>query len=279
MQPWQFLVFGIVSAIYVAATPPQSRDAVHLPVKAKLLKDMSGVASDPPEKYFHESTFHPHYDGRFAEHELNYQQQKLALKNLVQTFLSTFKDIGVETWLMHGSLLGWWWGKHILPWDSDVDVQVSEASIFFLAAYYNMSVFHYKSPRIPDGRDYMLEINPHFKNRERNDPLNVIDARWIDTESGLFIDITGVRYDMNHPKGEGMLYCKDGHEYHDVYLFPLRTTTFEGVEAKIPYRYRQLLREEYGQWALENTEYSGHHFDDDKMEWVPKMAGLNLQSN
>jgi len=83
----------------------------------------------------------------------------------------------------------------------------------YLASYYNMSVFHYKTPRIPEGRDYMLEINPHYVNREQTDKLNVIDARWVDTTSGLFIDITTARYNLTHPAGEGMLSCKDGHEY------------------------------------------------------------------
>ena len=100
-----------------------------------------------------------------------------------------------------------------MPWDSDLDVQVSETSMHFLASYYNMSVFHYKTPRIPEGRDYMLEINPHYTNREQTDKLNVIDARWVDTTTGLFIDITTVRYNYTHPAGEGMLSCKDGHEF------------------------------------------------------------------
>lgn len=106
-----------------------------------------------------------------------------------------------------------------MPWDSDVDVQVTEATMYYLAAYYNMSVFHYNTPRIPDGRDYMLEINPHYINRERADRLNVIDARWIDTETGLFIDITTARYNISHPEGEGMMSCKDGHEFR-VFLCP-----------------------------------------------------------
>jgi hypothetical protein len=101
----------------------------------------------------------------------------------------------------------------ILPWDSDIDVQITEPNMFFLAAYYNMSVWHYKTPRIPEGRDYLLEINPHYKNREQSDKLNVIDARWIDTESGLFIDITSARYNHTHVEGEGMMYSKDGHEF------------------------------------------------------------------
>lgn len=44
---------------------------------------------------------------------LNEEHQKAALRVLVQTYLATFRSIGVETWLMHGSLLGWWWGKKV----------------------------------------------------------------------------------------------------------------------------------------------------------------------
>src|SRR2546423_3686 len=99
-----------------------------------------------------------------------------------------------------------------MPWDSDVDVQVSEDSMHFLASYYNMTIFHYRTPRIPNGRDYLLEINPNYVNREQTDRLNVIDARWTDTESGLFIDITTVRKNYTHPV-PGTLSCKDKHSY------------------------------------------------------------------
>lgn len=48
---------------------------------------------------------------RFTDHKLDYVNQKRELKNLAQTFLSTFSDLGLEAWLVHGSLLGWWWNK------------------------------------------------------------------------------------------------------------------------------------------------------------------------
>jgi len=214
-------------------------------------------------------SFHPHYDGRFADHELSYIERKHALTNLLQTFLSTFIDIGVETWIMHGTLLGWWWNRKILPWDSDIDVQVSEDSMQFLASYYNMSVFHYRTPRVPDGRDYMLEVNPHYKIRDQSDRLNVIDARWIDTDTGLFIDITTVRQNFTHPNGPNILSCKDGHEYREPYIFPLRDTFFEGQPAKIPFAYAEILAAEYTEAALVRTEYQGHHFDEKKLEWIP----------
>jgi len=144
----------------------------------------------------------------------------------------------------------------------------------YLASYYNMTVFHYKTPRIPEGRDYMLEINPHYANLEQTDKLNVIDARWVDTTSGLFIDITTARYNLTHPAGEGMLSCKDGHEYRvrrlvttnkgvhanirqDTYIFPLRDTFFEGAPAKIPYAYKEVLEAEYKQKALTQIDFEG----------------------
>ncbi|PMD38491.1 hypothetical protein L207DRAFT_431451 [Hyaloscypha variabilis F] len=228
---------------------------------------MSGKRGDPKGKYFR--SIRIMMAGLFADKQLGYRERKQALSNLIQTYLATFADIGVETWLMHGTLLGWWWNRKILPWDSDSDVQVSEASMHYLASYYNMSVFHYRTPRIPEGRDYMLEVNPHYVNREQTDKLNVIDARWVDTTSGLFIDITTARYNYTHPAGEGMLSCKDGHEYRDTYIFPLRDTFFEGAPAKIPFAYKELLEAEYKQKALTLTDFEGHHFDEEKLEWIP----------
>lgn len=101
----------------------------------------------------------------------------------------------------------------IMPWDLDADVQVSEADMFYLAEYYNMTTFYYKYEGVPKGRFYLLEVNPYFKHRAQDDKLNVIDARWIDTTTGLFIDVTAARYNLNHPQGQGVLYDKNGHEY------------------------------------------------------------------
>jgi hypothetical protein len=101
----------------------------------------------------------------------------------------------------------------VLPWDSDLDVQVTEKTMHFLASYYNMTVFRHRTSRFPKGRDYLLEINPHYVIRDDSDTENIIDARWIDMTSGLFIDITTARYDENHPEGKNVLTCKDGHQY------------------------------------------------------------------
>ena len=72
------------------------------------------------------------------------------------------EDIGVETWLMHVSLLGWFWNRKIMPWDTDIDVQITEKSMQHLADYYNMSVHHFNLPGSKICHDYLLEINPNL---------------------------------------------------------------------------------------------------------------------
>ena len=161
-----------------------------------------------------------------------------------------------------------------MPWDSDIDVQVDLPTMHFLASYYNMTVHHYATPLMPaGGRNYMLEINPGYTNGSPKDWLNTIDARWIDTETGVFIDITTVR-----PK-EGdkeILQVKDKHTYKVISIcvplmtvtvtdliqtndvFPLRDGTFEGQRVKIPYNYKELLEQEYGKSALTQTRYAGY---------------------
>lgn len=93
-----------------------------------------------------------------------------------------------------------------------VSMRVSEPSLFFLAAYYNMSSFSVKNRDTWKRRSFLLELSPHAKDTEQTKQLRAPDARWIDTVTGLSIDVYAVRYALNHPEGEGMLSCNDGSE-------------------------------------------------------------------
>ncbi|PSN65163.1 hypothetical protein BS50DRAFT_496952 [Corynespora cassiicola Philippines] len=277
-----------LSTLVAAAPSMQKRDAdmESLQGLTHLRNDHSGKELDPEGKYFHESTFHPHYDGRFGSMILPPHIRQRHLRALVRTYLTTMEAIGAETWIMHGSLLGWWWNRKIMPWDSDIDVQVDKRSMDFLASYYNMTVHHFKD--VPAGMDdkvegddaegeereektYLLEVNPHYRNASTRDFLNVIDARWIDTSTGLFIDITTLHRNLTaESEGlQGMMMCKDKHSFHRDQIFPLRDSLFEGVPAKIPYSYGELLEEEYGAESLTRADFAQHHFDEQKKEWIP----------
>ncbi|KAM0090021.1 mannosyltransferase [Aspergillus fumigatus] len=209
------------------------------------------------------------WERRFAEEPLPEEDTIPHLAALIQTYLSTMADLGAETWIMHGTLLAWWWNQKIFPWDNDLDVQVTEPTIHFLAEYYNMTEHHFELPGVDGGRNYLLEINPQYVVRTTEDAANVIDARWIDTSSGLFIDITAVRKDDElRKKGQqGALMCKDGHRFDETDIFPLRNSYFEDFPVKVPYKYTDLLVEEYGSKALTTVDFQGHHFNEDTKIW------------
>jgi LicD family len=123
----------------------------------------------------------------------------------------------------------------------------------------------------PGGRDYLLEINPNYKNDSITDFLNVIDGRWIDMESGLFIDITTLRPNRTaEALGQrGMMMCKDKHWFWEKSIYPLRDSVFENIPVKVPHAYTELLEEEYTPQSLTRTNFQGHTFDSEKMEWIP----------
>ena len=267
--PWFSLAILHLLLLLLFPLPTTRADADFESVRMRYdFEDMSGRYGDPPGKYWHESVFHPHYDGRFTDRTLPYLHQRGNLSVLIQAYLSTMADLGAETWLCHGTLLGWWWNRKSLPWDSDVDVQMTVSTVGFLAKYYNMTMHDYKPPSEGEedeeeddddaGREgspkrYMLEINPGWTDGRFEDKLNVIDGRWIDVWTGLFIDITAVRV-LDGSKGK-ILASKDKHQEKTQDLFPLRNSLFEGTPVKVPYNYAKLLADEYGTKALTKLEH------------------------
>ncbi len=221
----------------------------------------------PPSapKYFHESKTNSHLDGRFAHSD----RFHIPLTPVIQTYLHTMAALGLETWLAHGTLLGWYWGQRALPWDSDADVHISFESLRSMVDRgYNMTVYDRFSPAgVTEGEEtragqYLLDINPHWNDGRvpnvrfgwKNE--NRIDARFIDMSNGAFIDITAVT--TIHSRGRrSLLVSKDGHTYPYNSVFPLQRSTFEGILASVPSESVQLLRKEYGVEALETEVFHG----------------------
>lgn len=99
----------------------------------------------------------------------------------------------------------------------------------------------------------MLEINPGYVNGSPDDWLNVIDARWIDTETGIFIDITTAR-----PKSgeKGVVQIKDQHQYEvsglgTIALLKTGADDGHGIGARLVPFTRQSIRREAGQDTLQ----------------------------
>lgn len=176
-------------------------------------------------QYFVETDFHSsthsfgaisHCDSRFApEKQPEIEDVRRSLKALLESYVTTMQTLKIETWIAHGVLLGWHWNKKFLPWDTDIDVQMSADSLAILAKSYNMTQYHHSFSDGTKIRNYLLDVNPHHRIVSIQDVSNKIDARWIDMEDGKFIDITAVHHNpvggsSNH--GD-VLFCKDGHHY------------------------------------------------------------------
>jgi hypothetical protein len=144
-----------------------------------------------------------------------------------------------------------------LPWDFDLDTQVSDTTLRRLGTDFNQTTYKYTSLDRRIRRQYLLDVNPWIKERVRGNGMNVIDARWIDVRNGLYVDITGLSETRpdTHPN---VLNCKNYHEYKVGELYPMRETTFEGVPAKVPYAYDKILIDEYQESSLIDTNYNGY---------------------
>ena len=150
-----------------------------------------------------------------------------------------------------------------LPWDWDMDTQVSGATLDYLGKHHNNTMHHYVSDDKQTERKYLLDVNSWIWERERGDGMNIIDARWIDIRNGLFIDITGLS--ETHPDtNPGVWSCKNYHRYRTSELYPLRESMFEGVPVKIPYAYDKILQDEYQQ-DRKSTRLNSSHSGESRM--------------
>ncbi|KAK5997747.1 Protein MNN4 [Cladobotryum mycophilum] len=239
---------------------------------------------DPPPtpKYFSEpggSLALSHYDLRYFKDQVPYDEHRIVLRDLIRSYLTTMHAKGVETWIAHGTLLGWWWNGRIMPWDYDLDVQVANTTMAWLAANLN-STQHTQSFTDEAGatvsKTYLMDINPHHVDITRGDGMNIIDARWIDTSNGMFVDITVLR--EREPARPGVWSCKNHHRYPTHDLWPMRITEFEGVQARVPYSFEKILSDEYGAKSLVTEEFAEHRWDHDIQEWV-KMSAEDVEKS
>ncbi|KAI8799308.1 LicD family-domain-containing protein [Cladochytrium replicatum] len=190
------------------------------------------------------------------------------LAKIVASWSAFTEKHEIPTWMAHGTLLGWFWNRQLLPWDTDLDFQVPVQSLATLTGL-NMT-------RSPDKR-YVLEVNPHsaFRIHQHH---NVIDARWIDTRTGLFLDITALSITMpmetyrnNANSGFARVACKSTHQYEDYEISPLVLTTLEGAKVWRPARPLTLLRREYSEYSMSKRHWYYNNekfvFDESELSW------------
>jgi len=196
-----------------------------------------------------------HYDKRYFVKKFVNAERRGQLIEIFGAWAKFADDNRIPYWIAHGSLVGWYWGSKILPWDEDIDIQMDSDVLSML--YYNSTNGIYE---ISDR--YFFEINPHVLLRQflRN---NVIDARVVDKETGLFIDITGLfvkapTRSYEELQSSQFWCCKSPHCYEKGSIYPLVRVIFEQIDTWRPYNFKDCLVSEYGYNALFKQEFRNH---------------------
>lgn len=204
-----------------------------------------------------------HYDIRF------YRQlvEPTICQEILLKALGAFSEVCVNTdvkpILMHGALIGWKWNKKLLPWDDDIDLCVTYDDLLRLEAALQANEVIYNEDK------YLLEINPNHINRNslnhnNNDwtEPNKIDARFIDRQTGLFLDITAL-----YPIGGGRLATKCPHVYQATNIFPLQQSILDGMKVYLPANVSEVLTQEYGVEVLIKKTFGEYFFNEENDRW------------
>ncbi|TPX57321.1 hypothetical protein PhCBS80983_g03903 [Powellomyces hirtus] len=226
-------------------------------------------------KYFHEKA--NHFDARYFKGKTEGEVRLRHIKNMFAAWARFADERRIPYWIAHGSLLGWHFGGRVMAWDDDMDIQVN-ANMLYELTRYNLTR--------GSGNDtqYLLDVNPHHMTRY-HERENVIDARFIDTLSGHFIDITGLALtSVDHYTNEITVGCKSPHRYPLSTLFPLVRVLFEGVPTWRPFNTSAILEKEYKTGVLKKIKHNKHTFDPVKGRWfkdptLPSAARIKLPLN
>lgn len=221
-----------------------------------------------------------HYDWRFYNTPMggdvlltgpqrNYHRQD-AIRRLVRLWLRFSSAHSIPSWIAHGLLLGWYWDGHLLPWDLDVDVVMPVKALYQLARDFNQTAVLDQAPL----GLYLIDVGASIFSRERGNRQNLIDARYIDTVTGMYIDITalaesktGVPLRLRNVRP--VYACRNKHFARLEEVLPLQLTAMEGVPAYVPRRFGVLLAQEY-KTGMVKTKFLKHEYVAGVRMWVSR---------
>lgn len=235
-----------------------------------------------------------HYDWRFfngalnydksgwSEKELNYRANVI-LDRLLRAWNRFAEEKGIISWLMHGPLLSWYWNGLMFPFDLDIDIQMPMSELVRLAKDYNQTLV-IEDPLEGYGK-FLIDVGTFIHNRDISTKSNHIDARFLDVDSGIYIDITALANSKANPPEEyndkslvDIEKAKDDdkaelyndrrkHFYKLEELSPLRYSMIEGVPVFVPSAITNRLKFEYSK-GLTALEYNGWYFVEKLNLWV-----------
>ncbi|KAK6201091.1 regulator of cell wall mannosyl phosphorylation [Scheffersomyces amazonensis] len=285
--------------------------------------EFSSSTNDPP-KYFGEAKMikevdgfmhGEHYDWRFFNGLiLEHEDQILSLHRLIKNYLNFCRTNGIKTWIAHGSLLSWYWNGMGFPWDNDIDVQMPIRDLHKLARHFNQSLVVEnivgKDGQFDGMGRYFIDVGSSITHRKNGNGNNNIDARFIDVDTGLYIDITGLaltdepapsRYDIliqmdpnkkaavenSKERNEGNLdhlvknqqlqayNCRNRHFNILDELSPLVKTIVENQVSYVPKNFLVPLNNEYDVKSIIEKDFKEYIFVNNLRIWMKTQSILD----
>ncbi|OBA22037.1 hypothetical protein METBIDRAFT_40019 [Metschnikowia bicuspidata var. bicuspidata NRRL YB-4993] len=235
-----------------------------------------------------------HYDWRFFNDALFYdrigwtkaeriERTNIILERLLRNWNRFAEEKGIVSWIMHGPLLAWYWDGLMFPYDVDIDIQMPISELVRLGRDYNQTLV-VENPSEGYGK-FLIDVGTYIHNRERSDTGNHIDARFVDVDSGIYIDITGLaKSSMNLPqeyKDNPIVQKADDDAAAEVYndrrkhfytlpqLLPLHYSMMGGVPLYIPNQISDRLKWEYSH-GTDSYEFHDWFFVPKLQLWITK---------
>lgn len=126
-RTWATLASVLWSTAVTALPSPEARDDTsstssgsNKPYIDPTLKDplwlKYGLNASAEYKYFHEpgrDDILGHYDIRFFTTPVSDTERAETLTHMIRAYLNFFDENDLETWIAHGTLLGWWWNGKV----------------------------------------------------------------------------------------------------------------------------------------------------------------------
>lgn len=150
------------------------------------------------EKYFEEvllsrtmnNMYGGHFDWRFFSGDVIPDERQAVLSRLLQNWFKLTTNAGLHSWIGHGNLLAYSFNGLNFPWDDDIDVQMPFKDFAMFAEKFNGTLV-VEDPEEGFGR-YYVDVTSSLTHRLKGNNNNHIDARFVDIDTGLFIDITAL---------------------------------------------------------------------------------------
>ncbi|EDK43427.1 conserved hypothetical protein [Lodderomyces elongisporus NRRL YB-4239] len=225
-----------------------------------------------------------HYEWRFFNGALRYikdetwtteqleVREQIILDRLLRNWFRFAEEKGIISWIAHGPLLSWYWDGLMFPFDIDIDIQMPSSELNRLSANYNMTLV---IEDINEGfGKYLIDCATFLHHRDLAAKDNHIDARFIDVDTGTYIDITGIGINNEKPppeysgyirskqrKGESVELYMDRrkHWLNFEKISPLHYSMIGGVPVYVPNDVMSMLNNEYS-GGTKSLYFDGYYY-------------------